>query len=355
MTTTSDTDIAISARGLSRHFDVAVREPGLRASLRSVVRKKTRRVDAVQDVSFEIKRGEVVGFLGPNGAGKTTTLKMLSGLLHPTAGETTVLGVDPAKRDHDYLRRISLVMGQRHQLAWDIPAHDSMELLRVVYSVERAAFDEQMAELTELLDLAPLLDKPVRQLSLGERMKCELAAALIHRPEVLFLDEPTLGLDVQAQRRVREFVAKYAERSGATVLLTSHYMADIEALCERVLVIHHGSLQFDGPLRELAQRTSDRKLVTVRFDPESVAADTETAQAIAATAGTLISTDGLECVVEVARDEVRSRMAQLLQREEVLDFTVEDEPIERVMERVFSTPADTAAADDAPAEPVPVG
>lgn len=351
MSSSPDHTIAISAQSLSRHFDVPVREPGLRASLRSVVRRKTRRVDAVDDVSFEIRRGEVVGFLGPNGAGKTTTLKMLSGLLHPSSGSATVLGVDPAKRDHDFLRRISLVMGQRHQLAWDIPAHDSMELLRVVYSVERAAFDEQLAELTDLLELAPLLDKPVRQLSLGERMKCELAAALIHRPEILYLDEPTLGLDVQAQRRVREFVARYAERSGATVLLTSHYMADIEALCERVLVIHHGQLQFDGPLRELAQRTSDRKLVTVRFDPASDAGrDHDLAREIAGTCGPVLESDGAECVVEVARDDVRTRMASLLQRPEVLDFTVEDEPIERVMERVFSAPAAGTATTPVAAE-----
>jgi len=329
-------DIAIRADGLTRTFRVPVREPGLRASLRSVVRRTYRDVHAVADVDFEIRRGEVVGFLGPNGAGKTTTLKMLSGLLHPSSGSCRVLGVDPARRDHDFLRSISLVMGQRQQLGWDIPATDSFEMLRVVYSVERAAFREQLDELVELLGMEAILDKPLRQLSLGERMKCELAASLLHRPDVLFLDEPTLGLDVQAQRRVREFIAAYARRTGATVLLTSHYMADIEALAERVLVIHHGALQFDGALRELAQRTSDRKLVTIRFAPDSDAGrDLALARELSSRCGDLFDVDGAECVIDVPRDDVRARITALLELPGVVDFTVEDEPIERVMERVF--------------------
>jgi ABC-2 type transport system ATP-binding protein len=307
-------DIAIRAEDVSRTFHVPVRDPGLAASLRSVVRRRTREVRAVEDVSFSIERGEVVGFLGPNGAGKTTTLKLLSGLLHPTGGRVRVLGHVPQAREHDLLRRIALVMGNRQQLHWDIPAHDSMEMLRAIYDVPRAQFRESLDELSDLLELDGLLDKPVRQLSLGERMKCELAGALLHRPEVLFLDEPTLGLDVQAQRRVREFVSSYARTTGATVLLTSHYMADIEALAERVLVIHHGRLQFDGPLRELATRTSDRKLVTLVFAPGSPEP---------------------ERIVEVPRAELRTRLGELLDEPGVIDFTVEDEPIERVMERVF--------------------
>ena len=333
-------DIAIDVQDLSRSFVVPIREPGLRASLRSVVRRRTRDVHAVRDVSFQIARGEVVGFLGPNGAGKTTTLKMLSGLLHPTSGSARVLDTDPALREAGFLRRISLVMGQRQQLAWDIPAHDSLEMLRVVYGLDRAAFTEQLEELVELLELRPLLDKPVRQLSLGERMKCELAAALIHRPAVLYLDEPTLGLDVQAQRRVREFIARYAERSDSTVILTSHYMADIEALTSRVLVIHHGQLQFDGQLRELAARTSDQKLVTVRFDPASPAGrDGDAGRAVLTAWGAVLEVDGAEYVVELPRRDVRERMAQLLTHPDIIDFTVEDEPIERVMERVFSSSA----------------
>ncbi len=336
-------DIAILAEHASRTFHVPVREPGLMASLGAVMRRRTREVRAVEGVSFEIERGEVVGFLGPNGAGKTTTLKMLSGLLHPTAGSVRVLGTDPARRDHALLRRISLVMGQRQQLAWDIPPADSFDVLRVVYEVDRVEYREQVDELVDLLGLEPVLDKPVRQLSLGERMKCELAAALIHRPDVLFLDEPTLGLDVQAQRRVREFVARYAANSGATVLLTSHYMADIEALAERVLVIHHGRLEFDGALKQLAARTSDRKLVTVRFAVDSEAgSNPDRARELAGRCGDVLDIDGAEVVVEVPRDEVRERMAALLDLPGVLDFTVEDEPIERVMERVFETRAHEA-------------
>lgn len=341
MPTPSGPDIAIHADGLSRTFQVPVRDPGLRSSLRSMVRRTTRAVHAVQDVSFTIERGEVVGFLGPNGAGKTTTLKMLSGLTHPTTGSVRVLGTTPAHRDHAFLRRIALVMGQRQQLAWDVPAHDSFDMLRVVYGVDRAAHDEQRAELVELLELAPFIDKPVRQLSLGERMKCELASALLHRPDILFLDEPTLGLDVQAQRRVREFIARYAERTGATVLLTSHYMADIEALTERVLVIHHGRLQYDGALRTLAQRMSDRKVVTVRFDP---AGDTaaDTLRAACAPFGSIIGIDAAECVLDVERATLRERVGGLLALPNVVDFTVTDESIEHIMERVFdhATPAD---------------
>jgi ABC-2 type transport system ATP-binding protein len=325
-----DPDIAIRADRVSRTFHVPVREPGLRASLRAMVRRQVREVRAVADVDFEVRRGEVVGFLGPNGAGKTTTLKLLSGLLHPTRGSTRVLGHEPQRRDHALLRRISLVMGNRQQLHWDIPAQDSYEMLRAIYDVPMEAFRATVAELSDLLHLEGLLDKPVRQLSLGERMKCELAGSLLHRPEVVFLDEPTLGLDVQAQRRVREFVADYARATGATILLTSHYMADIEALTERVLVIHHGRLQFDGPLRDLASRTSDRKRVTLALDDEAASV-----RARAEAIGDVVDCDGRELVVEVRRDDLRSSLAALLDLPGVLDFTVEDEPIERVMERVF--------------------
>jgi ABC-2 type transport system ATP-binding protein len=330
-------DIAISAEHATRTFHVPVREPGLAASLRAMVRRTTREVRAVEDVSFEIPRGEVVGFLGPNGAGKTTTLKLLSGLLHPTSGSVRVLGHVPQERDHDLLRRIALVMGNRQQLHWDIPAQDSFEMLRAIYDVTPADFRVTLAQLVELLALDGLLDKPVRQLSLGERMKCELAGALLHRPEIVFLDEPTLGLDVQAQRRVREFIADYARTTGATVLLTSHYMADIEALAERVLVIHHGRLQFDGALRELAVRTSDRKLVGLVFEPGS-----DARRLVESIGETIVEDDGNECVVDVSRTTLRASLGALLELPGVLDFTVEDEPIERVMERVFASAAPVA-------------
>ncbi len=342
MTSTSDNEVAttghaIHARGLTKHFLVPVREPGLRSALRSVVRREHRTVRAVDDVDITIAHGEIVGFLGPNGAGKTTTLKMLAGLLHPSHGEATVLGYEPYRRDRSFLRRISLVMGQRHQLNWDIPAADSFEMLRSIYNLNTAAYDSQRAKLVDLLDLSGILDKPVRQLSLGERMKCELAAALLHEPEVLFLDEPTLGLDVTAQRRVREFISEYARSSGATVLLTSHYMADIEALAERVLVIHHGSLQFDGALADLTRTMSNHKLITVRTDPNAGHDKIDAVTNLLKSRSDSVASDGNELVVELPRDAVRSALRDLLTHDVVLDFTVEDEPIEHVIDRVFST------------------
>src|SRR3954465_1519167 len=225
---------------LSKSFKVPVREQGLRASVRSLVHRETREVAAVAGVSFTIEPGEVVGFLGPNGAGKTTTLKMLSGLLFPTSGEATVLGHIPSRREAAYLRQITMVMGNRNQLQWDLPALDSYELLRAIYRLHPDDFRKTRDEFIELLDLGDLVTKPVRNLSLGERMKVETAAALLHRPQVLFLDEPTIGLDVPMQKRIRSFVAAYNQRYGPTVILTSHYMADVQALCKRVIVIHHG-------------------------------------------------------------------------------------------------------------------
>ena len=248
---------------LSKTYVVSEREAGLGAALKSLVHRKTRQVKAVDQISFEIRQGEVVGFLGPNGAGKTTTLKMLSGLLYPTQGEATVLGAVPSKRDAAYLRQITLVMGQRNQLIWDIPAADSFELSRAIYRIPRPIYRETFDELVELLDLGPLLSKPVRNLSLGERMKCEVAGALLHRPKVLFLDEPTIGLDVIAQRRIRAFLKEYNARHDATVLLTSHYMADVEALCKRVIIIHHGHLVYDGELARLGEQFIAYKTIII--------------------------------------------------------------------------------------------
>ncbi len=255
--------VAVDVDGLSKVFKVPVREQGLKAATRSLVKRTHRDVVAVGEVRFTIEPGEIVGFLGPNGAGKTTTLKMLSGLLHPTSGTARVLGHQPWKRERAYLQRITLVMGNRNQLQWDLPAMDSFELTRAVYRLPEDMFRAQRDELIDLLDLGPLVDKPVRNLSLGERMKAEIANSLLHRPEVMFLDEPTLGLDVTMQRRIRSFLADFNARHGSTVMLTTHYMADVEALCERVIVIHHGSILFDGPLKELSNRFAAHKTVVV--------------------------------------------------------------------------------------------
>jgi ABC-2 type transport system ATP-binding protein len=253
----------INVTGLRKTFTVPEREQGLKAAAKSLVRRKTREVKAVDDISLRIERGEVVGFLGPNGAGKTTALKMLAGLLYPTGGDATVLGFVPSKRERAYLRQITLVMGNRNQLQWDIPALDSFELNRAIYRIPEADFRHTRDELIELLDLGDLVRKPVRNLSLGERMKVEFAGALLHRPAVLFLDEPTIGLDVTMQKRIRAFIAEYRRRHDATVLLTSHYMADVQALCKRVIVIHHGRILFDGDLSALSDRFAAYKTIGV--------------------------------------------------------------------------------------------
>ena len=299
--------------GLTKVFRVAEREAGLRASLRSLVARRWREVRAVDGISFEIAAGEIVGFLGPNGAGKTTTLKMLSGLLYPSGGEARVLGHAPSRRERDYLRRMTLVMGNRNQLQWDLPALDSFELNRAIYRLPREDFLRTRDELIDLLDVGDLVRKPVRQLSLGERMKVEVVGSLLHLPQVLFLDEPTIGLDVTMQKRIRTFVAEYNARYGATVLLTSHYMADIEALCKRVIVIHHGQILFDGQLSELTRRFGGVKTI------EAVLAD-----------GERISR-------QVPREDVSQVTAALLAEHEVHDLTVEDPPIEDVIEQVFAS------------------
>ncbi len=336
---------------LRKSYTVPEREAGLRASVRSLWHRQTKEVAAVAGISFDVAPGEVVGFLGPNGAGKTTTLKMLSGLLYPSSGEATVFGHVPWKREKAYLRQMTLVMGQRNQLVWDIPVADSYELNRAIYRIPEAEFRQTLGELSELLDLASLVTKPVRNLSLGERMKCELAGALLHRPRVLFLDEPTLGLDVTAQRRIRGFIAEYAERHDATVLLTSHYMADVEALAERVIVIHHGVLLFDGALAGLVERFSPHKTLTV--DLEHPVSDLERF-------GEVVSIDGLRVTLRVQKADAAMLTARLLAELPVVDLSVTDPPIDEVIDTVFATGDERVAepaSEDAPAsilEPLPV-
>ena len=317
----------IRCDNLTKTYTVPVRDPGLLNAAKSLFHRRTRDVEAVKDVCFELAEGEIVGFLGPNGAGKTTTLKMLSGLLQPTDGQVEVLGFKPFRRQRDFLRQITLVMGNRNQLVWDIPVADSFERNRAIYGLERPAFTETVDMLVELLDLAELLDKPVRNLSLGERMKCEVAVALLHRPRILFLDEPTLGLDVTMQRRIRTFVAEYNRTSGATVLLTSHYMADVEALCERVVVIHHGQLLFDGQLDDLVQSFSPHKTIVV---------DLETEEADLSDYAEVVHTEGHRVTLTMPKELTAATTGRLLADLPVIDLTVEDPPIEEVIERVFT-------------------
>jgi len=312
---------------LTKIFKVPEREPGLRAATKALVRRKTRDVHAVEAISFDIEPGEVVGFLGPNGAGKTTTLKMLAGLLYPTSGEARVLGHVPSRREKDYLRRMTMVMGNRNQLQWDIPALDSFELYRAIYRLRREDYLAMRDELVELLDVGDLVRKPVRNLSLGERMKVEIVGSLLHRPQVLFLDEPTIGLDVTMQKRIRTFVAEYNERHGATVLLTSHYMADVEALCKRVIVIHHGKILFDGALTSLANEFAAYKTIGVLLENGNAELDGY---------GEVISRDGDRAILRVPKAETSRVAARLLSEHEVLDLTIEEPPIEDVIEMVFA-------------------
>ena len=323
----SATSPAIHVRDLRKVYTVHEREAGALAALRSLFRRRVRHIAAVDGISFDVQPGEVVGFLGPNGAGKTTTLKMLSGLLYPTSGQVTVLGHIPWRRERAFLRQITLVMGQRNQLVWDIPVIDSFELNRAIYRIPAPEYRRALDELTDLLELGPLLHKPVRNLSLGERMKCEMAAALLHRPRVLFLDEPTIGLDVTMQRRIRAFVAEYNRRYEATVLLTSHYMADVEALCRRVIVIHHGRLLFDGDLAELVRRFASHKTIIVELKDRAV--DLRPYGEI------LAQTDGY-VTLRVPKAQTAQVTARLLAELPVVDLTVEDPPIEDVIERVFA-------------------
>jgi ABC-2 type transport system ATP-binding protein len=333
----SSPDPAIHVRDLRKVFRVPVREGGLGAAVRSLVRRQHREIPAVAGVSFDIEPGEIVGFLGPNGAGKTTTLKMLSGLLFPTSGEATVLGHIPSRREAAYLRQITMVMGNRNQLQWDLPALDSYELLRAIYRLHPDDFRKTRDEFIELLDLGDLVTKPVRNLSLGERMKVETAAALLHRPQVLFLDEPTIGLDVTMQKRIRSFVAEYNRRYGATVLLTSHYMADVQALCKRVVVIHDGRILFDGDLATLAADFGADKTIGVTLKEGADTVDF-------APYGEVVGSDDGKVSLRVGRGMAPDVAGRLLRDLPVADLTIEDPPIEDVIESVF------ARGSDAPVE-----
>lgn len=318
---------SVAVSSLSKTFKVPVRQPGLLNSLKSLVRREYRMVDAVREVSFELEPGAVVGFLGPNGAGKTTTLKMLSGLLYPDGGSARVLGFVPHDRDAEFLSRVALVMGNRNSLQWDLPVADSLDLRRAIYQVPPAEYRRRKDEYVDLLEVGDLLTKPVRNLSLGERMKMEILAALLPNPDVLFLDEPTLGLDISMQKKIRRFVSEYTTRTGATALLTSHYMADVTAMCERVIVIHHGGILFDGDLKALSARFAAHKTITVT---------TEEALPDLSGLGTVMSAEPSKVILRVERGEIALVAAELLHRFAVVDLSIEDPPIEDVIEEAFA-------------------
>lgn len=320
------TDIRV--RNLTKHYTVAEREGGLLASLRSVVRRRHRVVRAVDGISFDLDPGEIVGFLGPNGAGKTTSLKVLSGLLHPTNGEVAVLGFTPWQRRREFLSQITLVMGQRQQLYWDLPAIDTFLVNKAVFGLNERTYRQSLTLLSSLLELDDLLGKPVRQLSLGERMKVELAAGLLHQPRVLFLDEPTIGLDITMQQRVREFILEYNRSTGATVLLTSHYMADVKALAERVIVIDAGLLLYDGPLQGLVERYAPHKTITLLL--ESPLEDK-----VMRDYGEIVRSDLRQIEIRVPKGQAAAITARVLSELPVADLSVEDPPLEEIIEQVF--------------------
>jgi len=318
----------VEVDNLSKTFAVADKQPGLAGTLSHFVKRKYRMIQAVKDVSFSIEPGEVVGFLGPNGAGKTTTLKMLTGLIHPTSGQVRVLEQIPFTRRPDLLRQITLVMGQKQQMIWDLPPIESLRVNAAVYGVPESEAKRRIGELGEMLSIDDELTRPVRKLSLGERMKCELMAALLHHPKVLFLDEPTLGLDVNAQTAVRTFLRDYNRKHGASILLTSHYMADITALCDRVVMIHKGGLIYDGSLAGIVNRFAPFREVKIELASD---ADHDTMKRYAE----VESIDGRAARLLVKRDALTHTVDRLLAELDVTDMTVTDPPIEEIIGRVF--------------------
>lgn len=317
----------ISVKGLCKQFMVPTREAGLRSAVASFFHRTYHTIHAVDEINFEIRPGQIVGFLGPNGAGKTTTMKMLSGLLYPSSGEIQVLGFQPFKRSREFLSQITLVMGNRSQLNWDLPALDSFMMIRAIYGISRIQFIQARDELIELLEAKDLVHKPVRNLSLGERMKVEIIGALLHRPRVLFLDEPTIGLDVIMQYRIRKFILEYNQRYGATVLLTSHNMADVEALCKRVIVIHQGHGLFDGELSKLVEQFLAFRTIALTMADDG---------ADLSSYGEVITLEGNQVRLRVPRAKTAQITARILKEFRVDDLTVEDPPIEDVIKHVFS-------------------
>ncbi|PIS14295.1 ABC transporter [Candidatus Shapirobacteria bacterium CG09_land_8_20_14_0_10_39_12] len=319
----------IKVSGLKKYYKVHKKEPGLGGSIKSLFNRKYEEVKAVNDISFEIEEGELIGFIGPNGAGKTTTLKCLSGLLYPTQGKISVLGFNPWDRKNDFLKQISLVMGQKNQLWWDLPAIETFILNKEIYEIPQKQYEETLDELVELLEVRDILKVQVRKLSLGQRMKCELIAALLHSPKVLFLDEPTIGLDVVSQKKMRDFIREYNRRKKSTIILTSHYMDDVKELCQRVIIIDKGKLIFDGKLSEIIERYADHKIISVVFSKD---VDPKKLESIGA-----IKEYCFPKVIFMVKREIASVVAaELLQHYPVADLNIEEVPIEDIIREVFT-------------------
>lgn len=319
----------ITVSHLSKHFRIYKKEAGILGSFRSFFRREYETSKAVDDISFSIEQGELIGFIGPNGAGKTTTLKCLSGLIYPTDGEIKVLGHTPFDRNHDYLRSISLVMGQKSQLWWDLPPMESYLLFKEMYDISDVHFKKNLNELVELLELKDILHVQVRKLSLGQRMKCELVAQLLHSPKILFLDEPTIGLDIVMQQKIRSFVKEYNKKYNATILLTSHYMDDVKELCKRVIIINHGKLLFDGKLADIVSKHTQLKRISVVFEKEIPKSELEKY-------GIIISHVGVNVVLEIPKEKAPLAASHLLSGYPVVDLTIEEPAIEEIISTIFS-------------------
>lgn len=315
--------------GLSRQYKVHEKASGITASLKSLIKRKWKTIDAANNISFEVEQGKIVGFLGPNGAGKTTTIKMCCGLLYPTSGEVKVLGYNPWKRENEFLKKITLIMGRRNQMIWDVPAIESYEFFRAIYGIDHTEYKKTLEELTDLFDLGPLLNKPVRNLSLGERMKCELTGALLHKPQVLFLDEPTIGLDVVAQYRFRQYIADYNKKYGATILLTTHYMGDVEELCQRVIFVDKGKLIFDGNIDGLAERFLPFKIIELRFS-KGMHTDVDFTKF-----GEIHLQNEGQMTIRVPKKDTQQVVAHFMSNLQIEDVSVSNPPITDVVRYIY--------------------
>jgi len=318
----------ISVSHLKKYYKIYKRKPGITATFKSLFSRPYETVRAVDDISFEIKKGELVGFIGPNGAGKTTTLKCLSGLLYPSSGDIKVLGFKPFERKSSYLKKISLIMGQKNQLWWDLPAMDTFILNKEVYEINDHDFKSNLAEITHLLDVEDLIYQPVRQLSLGQRMKLELVASLIHKPQVLFLDEPTIGLDVVMQKKMRDFIAEYNKKYKATIILTSHYMSDVKKLCRRIIIINKGKLIYDGNLESLVEKYADTKIITLEingvFDKKE----------IPFMGKVKINQEG-KIIIIAPKKKTNYIVNKLFRKYELVDLNIEDPEIDDIIRYIF--------------------
>jgi len=324
----------ISVKNLKKYYLVHQKEPGLIGSVKSLIHRKYIDVKAVDGISFEIKEGELVGFIGPNGAGKTTTLKVLSGLLYPTSGEVKVLGYEPFKRQTEFQKQFTIIMGQKNQLWWDLPAVESFILNKEIYEVSDDQFNRVVKELSKMLGVEDVLKIQVRKLSLGQRMKCELIAALIHSPKVLFLDEPTIGLDVVAQKAMRDFIKNYNEKFNATIILTSHYMSDVKELCKRIIIINEGKILYDGLLEKIVKRYAPYKVIKADFDPSTGSGQVEREKL--ESIGKVKEFDGFHVKIQITKSLVAERAAKLLSEFKVADLTIEDPAIEDIIREVFT-------------------